>query len=309
MIYTVTLNPTLDITYSIEEMSFGEPMRALEVEKSPGGKGLQVSRALRSLGMDSVAIGLMGGYIGDEVLDLLQKEGLILQVVKIESDTRTNVIVLDRSSHRELSIWAPGPPLDDKDADTILELISSITVTPEVIVLAGSLPPGMRNDIYYTLVNQWKAMGTKVILDSKGEPMRHGVEAGPYMIKPNRRELEQIAGREFADDEAIMDYCDVYFEKGISVVLVSMGKDGALMVTPDGAWRGHVPSVSGDTVGAGDSTVAGFVMGITRSEPLDTAFLMGLASGVSTVMTPGSALCNPISFERVQSHIQIEKVR
>jgi len=150
MIYTVTLNPTLDITYVLDKFEFGEPVKAVQVLKSPGGKGINVSRALRAMGTDSVTMSVAGGHVGDEVLDLLQAEGLILQIVRIKNETRTNVIIIGQRDGKELMIRAAGPPVEKTETERISNLVFQIAQAPEVLVLSGSLPPGVQDDIYYS---------------------------------------------------------------------------------------------------------------------------------------------------------------
>lgn len=308
MIYTITLNPTLDITYVLERIDFGESVRALEVVKSPGGKGINVSRALRSMGTDSVAVSLIGGYTGEEVLDLLHQEGLILQIIRIKNETRTNVIILGREDDKELVIRAAGPPVEQTETDRLKRLIFGDAQSPEVVVLSGSIPPGVPEDTYYSLIKAGNEKGSKMILDSEGEPFRLGIAAGPYMIKPNRYELEHLAGRSLSSDGEILEFCRELNSKGIWMVVVSLGGDGALMVTENEAWRGYVPPLDDDTVGAGDSMVAGLVMGIVQYQTLEMIFHIGLACGVSAVMNHGPLLAEPVTYERAYPKIKVEKL-
>jgi 1-phosphofructokinase family hexose kinase len=308
MIYTVTLNPTLDITYVLERISFGEPVKALDVLKNPGGKGINVSRALRSMGIDSVATTIVGGYMGEEVLDLLQKEGLILQVVKIDNETRTNVVVYGRRDEKELVIRAAGPAVKDTETEKITSFIFNVAKSPELLVLSGSLPPSVKKDIYASLINEAKTRDIKVVLDSDGRPFRFGVEAGPYLIKPNLVELQYLAGRELRDDAAIREYCGSLMEKGIEIIVVSLGRDGAIMITREGTWKGTVPVIAENTVGAGDSMVAGLLTGIVQSKPFEEMFRMGLACGASAVMNPGPGLCEPETYKEVYPKIEVQKI-
>lgn len=309
MIYTVTMNPTLDITFELEEISFGEPVKAQRVVATPGGKGINVSRGLRNMGVDSVAMGLLGGYRGEEVLDLLQKEGLILQVVKIKNTTRTNISILGLRDGKELVIRAAGPVVEEEETERLVELLLERAQTPEALIMSGSLPPGVQPDIYRSLIDECGKKGVRVILDSDGEPFRLGIEARPYLIKPNKVELENLAGRELASDDEIVEFGRGLVAGGVGVVVVSQGKEGAIMVTEEAAWKGIVPPVhSEDTVGAGDSTVAGLVMGMARGEPPERMFHRGLACGVSAVMNSGPALCDPSTYFRAAEAVIVERV-
>jgi 1-phosphofructokinase family hexose kinase len=308
MIYTVTLNPTLDITYVLDHISFGEPVTAVQVVKSPGGKGINVSRALRAMGTDSVAMSMVGGHVGDEVLDLLQDEGLILQIVRIKNETRTNVIIIGQRDGKELVIRAAGPPVEPTETERVSNLVFQIAQTPEVLVLSGSLPPGVQDDIYYSITREGKSRGSKVIVDSEGGSLIAAIEAGPYLIKPNIVEFSEMAGRRLEAEKDIIAHARTLNEKGVGIVVVSMGKKGALLVTGEVALRGTVPVISADTVGAGDSMVAGLVMGIVQNLPLERVFHMGLACSVAAVLNEGPALADPEIFAQVFPKITIERV-
>jgi 1-phosphofructokinase family hexose kinase len=308
MIYTVTLNPTLDITYVLEEITLGEPVRALEVLKSPGGKGINVSRALRAMGTDSVAVAMIGGYVGDEVLDLLHGEGLILQIAKIKNDTRTNVIVLGRRDNQELMIRSAGPAVEETETRHVTDLVFKVAQTPEIMVLSGSLPPGIKHDTYYSITEEGKFRGSKVVIDSDGEPLRMGVEAAPYLIKPNLTELEGLAGEKLEGYPEIVEFSRTLNDKGVEMVVVSMGSRGALMVCGDTVLKGTVPMVTEDTVGAGDSMVAGLVTGIVQELALDRVFQRGLAFSLAAVINSGPGLTEPDTFAKAFPQVTVEEI-
>jgi len=306
MIYTVTLNPTLDITYLLEEIRYGEPLKAQRVIKTPGGKGINVSRALKSMGMDSVAMGLVGGHVGDEFLDYLQEEGLILQMVRIKNDTRSNVIVLGQRDRRELMIKAAGPPVEPTETDKITGLIFNIASAPEVLVLSGSLPPGVNDDIYQSLTKEGKSRGSKVVLDSSGPPLSLGIKAAPYLIKPNLDELGELAGRKMTGQREIVDFCRNLNSEGVQVVVVSMGSEGAILVTPDVVMKGTVPPVQADTVGAGDSMVDGIGPVLAGSLSLEDMFKKGLAFSLAAVMNRGPALVEPRTYRTALPSVAVQ---
>lgn len=308
MIYTVTLNPTLDVTYVLDEIRCGEPLKAETVIKTPGGKGINVSRALRAMGVDSVAMGLVGGHVGEELLERLHEEGLILQVVRIKNDTRSNVVVLGRRDRRELMIKAAGPQVETAETERIIELVFGIASAPEALVLSGSLPPCVHADIYRSLVMEGRSRGSLVILDSSGPPLSLGVEAAPYLIKPNMAELEELAGRRLDDREEIIGFCRSLNSGGVGVVVVSMGAEGALLVTSDTVLEGIVPRIEADTVGAGDSMVAGLVAGLAESLSLEGVFEKGLAFSVAAVMNEGPGLTDPATYREAARAIAVETV-
>lgn len=308
MIYTVTLNPTLDITYVLDEITFEESVIALDVVKSPGGKGINVSRALKMMGTDSVSLALIGGFTGLEVLDLLHREGLILQIVRIDVETRTNVVVLGNRNRLELVIRSVGLPVDNKDVERISELIMQTTQVPEIIVLSGSLPGGVDEDAYYRLAMEAKSRGIKVILDSAGGALKEGMKAAPMLIKPNRAELEELAGCKLEGRRQLVEFCGELLSRGIEIIVVSLGGDGAIMVTRDIVLKGTVPFIDNDTVGAGDSMVAGMITGLTRSLPIQEVFHMGLAYSVATVSNKGPGLTTPETYEQVAPQVRVEPI-
>jgi len=309
MIYTITLNPTLDITYVLDRIEFGEAVSAKDVIKTPGGKGINVSRALRAMGVESVAMGLMGGYAGEEAISLLQQEGLILQIVRIGNETRTNVIVIGEEDERELMIRAAGPVVETSEAERLTDFFFKLSNAPDAVVLSGSVPRGLPEDIYYKLVEQGKARGAIVVLDTSGEPLRQGIEAGPWLIKPNRDELEELAGGKLETDQDVVSFCRKLMSKGVMMAAVSLGEDGALLVTSDYVLKGRVPRQEGDTVGAGDSMVAGLLMGLIDDKPIEETFRMGLACGVSAVVNRGPGLCEPVSFGKLLPGVEVERLR
>jgi 1-phosphofructokinase family hexose kinase len=308
MIYSLTLNPTLDITYTVDEIEFGEAVRALEVTRTPGGKGINVSRALRAMGTDSVAMSMVGGRTGEEVLDLLQNEGLIMQIVRIKNETRTNVIVLGKKDGKELLIRAAGPPVEKTETERISNLVFQIAQVPEILVLSGSLPPGTQDDIYFSIAKEGKARGSRVIIDCEGRPLARAVEAAPYLIKPNRAEFAGLAGRGPLSRREIIEEARRLNARGVEVVVVSLGREGALLVAGEIVLQGTVPEVGEDTVGAGDSMVAGLAMGLVQSLPLERVFHIGLAFSVSAVMNRGPGLTEPETFASVFPEITVEPV-
>lgn len=309
MICTLTLNPALDITYVLEKVDFGDPERALEVIKTPGGKGINVSRALEGLGVESITMGLVGGFVGEEVLALVQDAGLRPRGIKIRNETRANVIILGKNDGRELAIRAEGPLVERAETNRLIWILLEETQECEFMVLSGSLPLGVSDNIYYSLIEVGKESNIKFILDTSGTPLRKGIEAGPYLIKPNLQELRNLAGEELADDESIIEFGMELSAKGIEVVVVSLGGDGAIMISGDEAWRGRVPFIPGDTVGAGDSMVAGMVMGLVERESLESVFRRGLACGFSAVANSGPGLCEPDTYRRGLEEASVERIR
>ncbi len=310
MIYTVTLNPTLDITYVVEELKPDETNIASQVIKGPGGKGINVSRALHNMRVDSLALALIGGFTGTEVEFLLHKEGLLLWLVRISNETRTNVVVLNQADGTEMNITAQGPRIKPVEHQTLTRILDEITQSPGHLVLSGSLPPAVHPDIYDHLIRKAKSKGLTAVLDTSGEPLRAGIMSGPDLIKPNRRELENLVGRELESEDALLEAAASVVASGVGTVVVSLGEDGALMVDAEHAWRGRGPKIQGqETVGAGDSMVAGLLMGMLGEKPKEEIFRTGLACGTAAVMSPGQQLVKPGTFKRALPRIKVEEIK
>ncbi len=308
-IYTVTLNPTLDITYTIDEFLFGQPIKALQVVKCPGGKGINVSLALHAMGMESVAVALIGGYTGEEVRDTLQEMGLNFQFIKIENETRTNVIILSQRDGKELIIRSAGPGVREKETEEVRALISRVARPPGFLVLSGSLPPGIKEDIYASLIAYGKSQKMKTVLDADGAALREGIKALPDLIKPNLDELGRLAGRSLSGVDEILGFSRDLVKKGVGTVVVSMGGEGGLMVTGDGAWRGEVETVEREeTVGAGDSMLAGLITAMIQGKSPEETLSMGLAYGLSAVLNTGPGLCEPRTYVKAREMVKVRRL-
>ncbi len=308
-IYTVTLNPTLDITYTIEEFVFGQPVKASQMVKCPGGKGINVSLALHAMGTESVAVALIGGHTGEEVRETLREMGLNFQFIKIENETRTNVIVLSRRDGRELIIRSAGPGVREKETEEVRALISRVARPPGFLVLSGSLPPGIKDDIYASLVAYGKSQGMKTALDADGDALRKGIQACPHLIKPNVEELSRLAGRSLSGVEEILDYARELVKGGVDTVAVSMGGEGGLLVNKYGAWLGEVEKVPREeTVGAGDSMLAGLITAMIQGKSTQEILFMGLAYGVSAVLNTGPGLCEPKTYAKARQMVKVRRL-
>lgn len=309
MIYTVTLNPTLDITYVVSDLKADRNNQAKRVLKSPGGKGINVSRALHNMRTDSVALALIGGYTGTEVEYLLRKEGLLIWLVRISNETRTNVFILNERTGRELNVTSQGPQIKPTEHKTLLKMVNEVAHSPGYLVLSGSIPPALPSDIYGLLIRQAKKRGLFTVLDTSGEPLRACLSQKPHLVKPNRHELEQLVGRRLTSDAAVLRAASDIVADGVETVVVSLGEHGAMLVQKDRAFRGYGPAVDGrETVGAGDATVAGLLIALQQGKPAQECLRVGMACGTAAVMEPGPQLCKPASFKRALPLIRVEEI-
>lgn len=292
-IITLTINPSLDKNSRIEQVVPNEKLRCESPDREPGGGGVNVSRAIRRLGGDSLAIYPCGGLTGELFKDLLDEEGVEHLPIPVEAMMRENSIIFETGSDQQYIFDMPGPELREEEWQRALEALSDIDPVPDYVVASGSIPPGVPDDFYQRVAELAQEMGSRLVVDTSEEPLRRATEAGVYLIKPNMRELGQLAGREIESEEhQIAAAKDLVERERAQVVVVSMGAGGALLVTKEIEEHLRTPTVPiKSRIGAGDSMVAGIVLGLSRGKDIRAATLFGMAAGAATVMLPGTELC------------------
>lgn len=305
-IATLTLNPTIDKNTRIERVLAEEKLRCEAPSREPGGGGLNVSRAVDRLGGDSRALYTAGGFTGDILQSLLDDEGIDQTPLAIDGETRENLIVYEMSTDRQFRFGMPGPELGPDDFAACLDAIRSLDPAPDYLVASGSLPPGVPDDAYAAVAEAARELGARPLLDTSGAALREAMDAGWYLLKPNLRELEQLADTSFETEEARIDAARNFIERGwCEVVVLSMGASGALLITADRAEHVHSPTVPiNSRVGAGDSMVGGLVLALARGLDLDDAVRFGVAAGAAAVMTPGTELCRREDTEALFEKIE-----
>jgi 6-phosphofructokinase 2 len=302
-IVTLTMNPTIDKSSAVSQVVADRKLRCKVPRFEPGGGGLNVSRAVRELGGESLALYPAGGHTGDFLEQLLREAGIEQHRFRIENRTRENLTVLEESTNRQFRIQMPGPALKPEEWKTCLGYLAAIDPRPEYIVASGSLPPGVPADFYARLAEQAKAQGVRLIVDTSGEALRIAADAGVFLLKPNLRELADLAGRAIEDESQPEALARETVATGHSeVVVLSLGSGGALLVTRDHTEHIQTPAVPiRSRVGAGDSTVAGIVFALGSGRPLAEAVRYGIAAGAAAVLTPGTELCRKEDVERLFS--------
>lgn len=309
MIFTITLNPAVDKAVVVEELVIGDANRVKRSRTDPSGKGVNVSRVIRELDGESVAMGFVAGSLGRFIEASLNELGIRDDFLHVPGQTRTNFAIIEERYHRHTLINEPGPEVHPS-ALTELERRLRRTFEPnDWVVLAGSLPPGIPTDAYARIIRLVRDLGGETVLDADGEPLRLGLAEMPTLIKPNRRELQRLAGRELrADEEVLAVACDLQ-RQGIRYVVVSLGAEGAIAVAPEGAWRVTPPKiVEVSSVGSGDSMVGGLVLSLTRGEGFLAGLRLGTAAGAATALTPGTELCHKEDVLRLLPEVQIEPI-
>ncbi len=310
MIYTVTLNPALDRAVFVDHLKFDDLNRIRVETTYAGGKGIDVSRAIKELGGQSVALGLVGGFSGLELQGRLINEGITCDFVTIAEETRTNIIVKDDSTRKQMLLSAPGPEVRPQDVAAIYNKVAHLCPAPSFVVMGGSLPRGITPNIYAQLIKVVINQGGKAVLDADDEPLRLGLEAKPNIVKPNIHELGRLAGRELKGLRDILSIARELNRAGIEMVVVTLGERGLVLVGEGIAIHCTPPPVKVvSTVGSGDSSLAGLVLSLQQGRPLKEAAVFATASGTAATLTPGTELCHKEDVERLLPRIKVRELR
>ncbi len=299
-IVTLTVNPAVDKNSAVQQVVAERKLRCEDPEYHPGGGGLNVARAITELGGEVTAYWTCGGAIGQLLEQLLDEEGISHNPISIEAHTRENLIMYERSSELQYRFGMPGATLTAGEVQTCRDRLHAIDPPPEYLVLSGSLPPGVDDDFYAQMAAAMPST-CRVVLDTSGGPLKRGLEAPLYLVKPNMRELGHLAGREVEDDRQIREVARSLIDRGeVQAVVTSLGSGGAVLTTADAHRHVRAPTVTiHSKVGAGDSMVAGLVLALARGKALEDALRFGVAAGSAAVMTGGTELCRREDAERL----------
>jgi 6-phosphofructokinase 2 len=310
MIATVTLNPSLDKTVTVDRLVLDEANRWTSLRRDAGGKGINVSRVLHELKCDTTAYGFNGGLDGEVLSQLLRKQGVPFDFTHIDGEIRSNLIITIMETRRQTRIDAPGPSVSKEELESLVEKLDSIKPKPDFLVFAGSVPPGVPKTIYHRLITMAKQNGIKTVLDCDGEWLEEGIKAVPHIIKPNVHEAQQLLGTELTDEASIIEAVGQFISRGIEIVVVSRGKDG--LIISDGVETLKVtspPVEVSSTVGAGDSAIAGLLLKLSKGEGLEEAARLAVAAGTSTALTPGTELCHREDVEKLLPMVEVKVIK
>lgn len=290
-IVTLTLNPALDKSSSVERLIPEQKLRSATMQLDAGGGGINVSKGIAKLGGNSIAVFPAGGHNGQVLQELVASAGITTAIVPVQGETRENISILDISTHLQYRFTLPGATLSLTDARACLDMVRSHK--PDILVASGSLPPGLPETFFEEVAVLAKTIGAKFILDTSGKPLLHAANEGLFLFKPNLSELSTISGTEgdlelnLVDDAAL----NIIKQGKCEVVVVSLGPQGALLVTKDGFEHIPAPMVKKvSTVGAGDSMVAGMVWALGEGKSYREMVQTGVACGSAATMNTGTRL-------------------
>lgn len=284
MIYTVTFNPALDYILSLEKLEPGEVNRTCAEQLLPGGKGINVSVVLKHLGYENTALGFIAGFTGEEIIRRLGREGIRTEFIEIPGGySRINVKI---KAGQETEINGAGPDIGEKELGLLLRRLESLE-DGDILVLAGSIPASVPDTVYETIMNALQEKRVRIVVDATGDLLRRVLVYRPFLIKPNKRELEELAGRSLMTREDIAEAAAQLKKQGARNVLVSLAGEGAILLDEEGrlydrrAPEGRVLN----SVGAGDSMVAGFLAGYLETGEYEKALCMGMCAGSASAFS------------------------
>jgi len=310
VIITVTLNAAIDKTLEVPNFRLGRRHRSVAQTTMPGGKGVNVARAIKRLGQPVVATGFAGGPTGTRVVELLTEESILADFVRIREESRTNTAVLDPTNGEQTEINERGPTVSDQEVELFCDKLLYLAQGAQVCVFAGSLPRGVDSDVYARLIRELHRLGVTTVLDSEGEPLRQGVRAEPTVVTPNVLEAEELVGYEFNDDE----------DRVIAVrEMVELGAREAVMTTLDGCFAQVLqdggpqlyrvrldPLEPRAAVGSGDAFLAGFVATRYSGGSPAECLRFGVACGAESTQHLGAGVLERRAVERLCDEIVVE---
>ena len=303
-IVTLTINPAVDVSTSVKKMVPFTKMRCAQAHRDPGGGGINVARVLKRLGIEATAIYPAGGATGQLLATLLEREGVRSIAIPAANPTREDITIFDETTREQFRLVFPGAALGEIEWQECLGSIARITPPPAFVIASGSLPAGVPHD-FFGKVAQASNAHSRVIVDTSGPFLKAALEAGVYLIKPNLREFWELAGIAASDEATLIEAGHRLFDRyRIEVIAISMGPEGALLMTREMALRANgLPMDPISVSGAGDSFLGAMVWSLTNDSSLDTALRYGVAGGSAALLNPGTELCRPEDVHRLACEV------
>jgi 6-phosphofructokinase 2 len=306
-IVTFTINPAVDISASVAVVRPAHKLRCAQVQRDPGGGGINVARVVKRFGADVLAVFTVGGPIGDHLKDLVKQEGIRSLTIPIRNDTREDLAVVETETGQQYRFVLPGPALAESEWRACLDSLASFDARPRFLVASGSLPPGVPEDFYAKLVTTMRGGDVKIIVDTSGPPMKRALEAGVYLIKPNLREMRELLGAPMDCEHDCIAACRELVKEGrAEVVALTLGHYGAMLVTRDVALRADpVPIKPVSTVGAGDSFLGALVAQLAAGRAMEDAFRYAVAAGSAALLAHSTELARRNDVERLLTAVKV----
>jgi 1-phosphofructokinase family hexose kinase len=307
MIYTLTMNPAVDRELTVPDIAYDSVLRATQSQVDFGGKGFNVSRLLKGLGVDSTAVGYLGGKAGEILQEGLQGLGIGTDFVWVPGETRTNISIVTPTGGHYIKVNEKGPVIDGEKQAELLEKIEKLARPGDWWVLAGSLPPGIPESFSARIISLLNRCGAKTLIDTSGESLRLACCEKPFLVKPNTEEARAITGMPLETLTEIAEGAAQIRKIGPENIIISMGKAGALMQDAQSTWLVHSPTiVEKNPIGAGDSMVGGLVWALSTGLSLKEALGWGVASGAATASLSGTEVGSRPLIEELYQQVRYE---
>ena len=308
MILTVTLNAAIDKRYVVEEYKPGQVNRVKECAYTPGGKGLNVSKPASIAGAEVVATGFVGGYSGKYIEAALQPFGIQSEFYHLEAESRSCINIWDEKNQQQTEFLEPGFTVSEEEFQAFLQEFRELVKRASVVTMSGSAPKGVPVDCYKRMVEICKEESRKVILDTSGALLEKGITALPTMIKPNQDEIKMLTGKTCDSLEDIIEAASKLHKMGIEIVAVSLGGDGCVVACKEGIYRGIVPKIDAvNTVGCGDSMIAGFALGLAENASVEDTIRKASAISAASAMREETGIFRMEDMERILPQVQVIK--
>lgn len=309
MILTVTLNAAIDKRYVVEEFRVGEVNRVKECAYVPGGKGLNVSKPAAIAGGKVVATGFVGGHAGNYIEEALKPFGIKSAFYHVEAESRSCINIWDEKNRVQTEFLEPGFTISPEEFKAFIEKFEALVQDAEVIAMSGSVPKGLDGTAYQQLIKICKGAGKKVILDTSGSLLEMGIEACPTMIKPNLDEIRMLTGKQCERMEDMVAAAKEIHQNGVEIVAVSLGQEGSFVVSGEGTFRAKVPKIDAvNTVGCGDSMIAGFALGMASGWTLEKTLQYASAISAAAALREETGFFVKEDMERILPKVQIERM-
>lgn len=309
MVFTVTLNPAIDKTVVLPDFTPGAVNRIQSLRSDAGGKGINVSKCLAALGMDTTAAGIFAGTTGEHLLQMLHQMDISTLPVMAPGQSRTNLKIIDPAQQCNTDINEPGPTVSLEILTRLRDQLALQLQPGDVVVLSGSLPTGADSGLYRDWISYFRERGARVMLDADGEPLRQGILAQPWLVKPNDAELSRLLGKPLESLNDLLDAGESLRQSGIEEVVISLGSKGALFLSKDGRYLAEALSVPvQSTVGAGDSMVAAMAYGHGRELPRWQIIQLAVAMGAASCMYDGTQAPDVSLVENLSKQVKIMEV-
>ena len=309
MILTVTLNAAIDKRYVVKEFQVGEVNRVAECTYTPGGKGLNVSKPASIAGAEVVATGFAGGHAGNYIEASLKDYHVKSAFYHLESESRSCINIWDEVNKVQTEFLEPGFTLTEEDFAGFEEKFCNLVKEAKVVAMSGSVPKGLDGTAYQRLIKIVKEAGIPVILDTSGKLLEMGIEACPTLIKPNIDEIRMLTGKSCDNFQDMVDAAKQIHADGVEIVAVSLGGDGSFVVCDDGIFRARVPKIDAvNTVGCGDSMIAGFALGLSEGLSVEETLKKASAISAAAALREETGFFVKEDMEKIYPQVEIEKI-